>query len=733
MTYDAAGRVTSLTDELGTVSYEYDANGNVLKVTDEGGSIERKYDALNRVTEYTDYNGNTVKYAYDEIGNLISLTYPGGEIVRYTYYKNGWLETVTDSEGRVTSYEYDANGNLTHTTRANGTEEFCTYNEAGLLVAQKDVKGEEVLTHYTYTYDARGNIASVEGTETTAGDLTRLASATMTYDAANRLLTYNGEALRYDADGNMTYGPVNGLMSELIYDCRNRLVSAGGVSYTYDPENTRIAAETDSYREVYVTESVASSLSRILSATRYEKTAGEAALDGETTLYIYGNGLVYEYSEDTILYHHYNNLGSTVKLTDEDGQVIETYTYGVYGELLSGDTTLTRFLYNGRCGVSTDDNGLYYMRQRYYNPEIKRFVNQDILTGSIGNSQSLNRYSYVQGNPVSYTDPFGLSPLNGLFSGTMLTHTVCELLGWIPGPVGSIANAVDGLVYLLVDKDYKNALYSLGSSVSFGAGKLVAWAGKGSKTALRIQRVCNFAGSAINFAQSAEGTVNMGGMMIDKYIIQGQPFDDSTAMEFLFLGANIFGATKSGAAMATDVRDFGKFAKMAGIPSLKGDNRGVVNAKAFIDAFKESGSKPIGATYEGTIYRSVNSKYDPLEMSQYTVNSNHRYTESGVPGLYFSSGEKIVKAELGNYDVFDFSNRTMYSYDVRLKNMLDVSNPSVRSQMGISLESIVGESYDVTHAVGRYAYSNGYNGIIAPSARADGGINIILFNAKGVK
>ncbi len=147
----------------------------------------------------------------------------------------------------------------------------------------------------------------------------------------------------------------------------------------------------------------------------------------------------------------------------------------------------------------------------------------------------------------------------------------------------------------------------------------------------------------------------------------------------------------------------------------------------------ESGSKPIGATYEGTIYRSVDSRYDPLEMSQYTINSNHRYTESGVPGLHFSSGEKIVKAELGNYDVFDFSNRTMYSYDVRLTNMLDVSNPSVRSQLGISLESIVGEGYDVTHAIGRYAYSNGYNGIIAPSARADGGINIILFNAKGVK
>lgn len=44
-----------------------------------------------------------------------------------------------------------------------------------------------------------------------------------------------------------------------------------------------------------------------------------------------------------------------------------------------GKTTLTRFLYNGRFGISTDDNGLYYMRLRYYNPQIKRFINQDLL------------------------------------------------------------------------------------------------------------------------------------------------------------------------------------------------------------------------------------------------------------------------------------------------------------------------------------------------------------------
>ena len=39
-----------------------------------------------------------------------------------------------------------------------------------------------------------------------------------------------------------------------------------------------------------------------------------------------------------------------------------------------------QFLYNGQFGVTTDGNGLYYVRARYYNVDIKRFINQDVLT-----------------------------------------------------------------------------------------------------------------------------------------------------------------------------------------------------------------------------------------------------------------------------------------------------------------------------------------------------------------
>lgn len=68
------------------------------------------------------------------------------------------------------------------------------------------------------------------------------------------------------------------------------------------------------------------------------------------------------------------------------------------------------FLYDGRDGVVTDTNGLLYMRARYYSPEMRRFINADIVPGKISNAVTLNRFAYANGNPVSFVDPFGLSP-----------------------------------------------------------------------------------------------------------------------------------------------------------------------------------------------------------------------------------------------------------------------------------------------------------------------------------
>ena len=275
--------------------------------------------------------------------------------------------------------------------------------------------------------------------------------------------------------------------------------------------------------------------------------------------YIYGAGLIYETKDDEIYYHHYNNLGSTMYLTDDDGEILASYTYGTYGELLSGDNTLTHYLYNGRAGVSTDDNGLYYMRKRYYNTDIKRFINSDILTGSIDNSQSLNRYSYVQGNPVSYTDPFGLSPMSGFFSGTGLAHGIFGILGCVPGPVGIAANVADALVYGIVDHDAVGVTLSLLGALTMGAGSVAKLAGAGAKvtkTAKAIQYGSMFITSGLQFALNAKNTINVGKTMYDKYIVNGQKTDKNTYAEVAALVLNSAGMFISGTQIYSSGRGF---------------------------------------------------------------------------------------------------------------------------------------------------------------------------------
>ncbi len=169
--------------------------------------------------------------------------------------------------------------------------------------------------------------------------------------------------------------------------------------------------------------------------TSYEKNVfGVYSEERGRTTYTYGAGLISERRDGGEEYiYHYNHLGSAAAVTNRDGEVVFRIVYGTYGELYDirnagGVSLLTaetaedctaaevaealglEYLYNGQYGVSTDGNGLYYMRTCYYDQDIKRFINRDILSGNIGNSQSLNRYCYVQGNPVSLTDPFGLCP-----------------------------------------------------------------------------------------------------------------------------------------------------------------------------------------------------------------------------------------------------------------------------------------------------------------------------------
>jgi RHS repeat-associated protein len=259
------------------------------------------------------------------------------------------------------------------------------YDDIGQLVQQQDS-----VIQFDFSYDAVGNIVS----EKTVPEIEPDINLEMTYGAANRLGTYDGSAVEFDADGNMTKGPLSGGMADFVFDSRNRLVQAGDTVYRYDAENQRIAVN----QIQYVVNSQPA-LSQVLVKTE---------ADGTQTYYVYGLGLIGQESNGEYLSYHFDLRGSTVALTDKNAQVVERFQYSPYGLLMGGDSSITPFLFNGMYGVMTDGNGLYYMRARFYSPEIRRFVNQDVLLGHIVEGQTLNRYAYVTGRPGSLGDPFGL-------------------------------------------------------------------------------------------------------------------------------------------------------------------------------------------------------------------------------------------------------------------------------------------------------------------------------------
>lgn len=133
--------------------------------------------------------------------------------------------------------------------------------------------------------------------------------------------------------------------------------------------------------------------------------------NGIVTKYVYGKGLIGEQKcDEGFKTYHFDYRGSTVAITNQSGNITDTFKYDTYGNM-TGRTgsSFVIFGYNGRDGVVTDKNGLIYMRARYYSPAMRRFVNADIIAGEISNAITLNRYAYANGNPVSNVDPFGLS------------------------------------------------------------------------------------------------------------------------------------------------------------------------------------------------------------------------------------------------------------------------------------------------------------------------------------
>ncbi|MBI5695633.1 MAG: RHS repeat-associated core domain-containing protein [Nitrospirae bacterium] len=116
-------------------------------------------------------------------------------------------------------------------------------------------------------------------------------------------------------------------------------------------------------------------------------------------------------------------------LTDEAQSIVNKYSYDPFGNVGTQVEAIAQpFKYVGQFGVMSEPNGFYYMRARYYDPQVGRFISEDPLGFGGGD---VNLMAYVGNNPVNNIDPLGLynDPLDYVivFGGVLTTYGIVTL------------------------------------------------------------------------------------------------------------------------------------------------------------------------------------------------------------------------------------------------------------------------------------------------------------------
>jgi len=203
----------------------------------------------------------------------------------------------------------------------------------------------------------------------------------------------------------VTFGsfPMPTTEGEYEYDALNRLtqVKQGDekTSYSYYPNGLRAAKSSDSQTTQYV----------YLNGQVVEELDGSGRIQAQN---IFGNGLILRKDNQTHQSGYYltNSHGDVTKLVDANsGYVLNSYEYDIWGnprqDALIQEEMSNPFRYAGK--VFDAESGMIYLRARYYDPSVGRFISEDTYKGQVDNPLSLNRYTYVYNNPLRFIDPTG--------------------------------------------------------------------------------------------------------------------------------------------------------------------------------------------------------------------------------------------------------------------------------------------------------------------------------------
>ena len=417
-TYDSKGNKSTFSVKAGedtklSLSYEYDGSSRLISVKDSEGkqAVSYAYDTEGSLSERQAANGLKTTYGYDYQNRLTSMTNETGKgvVSKYssTYLKNGQkaeeVSTVMDKNGKSTkktaAYTYDMLGRITRETKTGREDISYTYdannNRKQMTIGNKTTayqynKNDELLRTDTLHTDTEKNDVVIYKNDKNG----------------NQLATVNRSEIPAEAkdtsyiDVDVTLGD-NQLNDNVVnhYNALNQLTETltknYKVSFTYDAEGLRTGKTVNGEKTVYVWDG--------------DQVVMELSKGGAVQKrYIRGNDLVYaDKGENTEKTYYVTDMhGNVVQLLDESGNVTKTYEYDSFGnEVKPEKKDENPYRY---CGEYYDkETEEVYLRARYYEPGVGRFITRDTYTGESDEPLSLHLYTYCANDGVNMVDPSG--------------------------------------------------------------------------------------------------------------------------------------------------------------------------------------------------------------------------------------------------------------------------------------------------------------------------------------
>ena len=398
--YDAADRLTAMSDGLGAWAYGYNANS---ALTSEDGpwandTLTYAYDTRGRRTGLTPAGGTALTYVYDALDRLTRVQFGAAAYVYGYTGANPLVARLTRPNGSVTTYQYTALQQLAELTNKTA---------AGAILTRRQIAYN--------TIDLRDS-ETITGSAVVPLPALSAMNSVETPNTVNQLVsrTAPNQTFAYDADGNLTTGfTASGYPFTATYDAANRLTA---LTFT-DGSNL-----TQTFQYTYRGDGLLAVVKRLENGVLQEETRivrdgglplqDRSGSNAVTSEYAWGlnlgggiGGLLNLRRSGADYAYLYDASGNVEAVLNSAQQVVAAYRYDPYGTLLAKTGAFDQPFqfstkrYDARIGM------IQY-EYRNYLPSIGRWTTRDPL----GEAGGLNLYAFVSNNPVNWVDPWGLAP-----------------------------------------------------------------------------------------------------------------------------------------------------------------------------------------------------------------------------------------------------------------------------------------------------------------------------------